>query len=255
MSAQSFSNTVFAAFRHSSLQAIAGEAAPPPRACSSGRCGGKFASCVPDGVQLHRHKRVEYLTLAIRNERLNVQPEVAMELPAEGARAAALQLHIFDSGHVFADESVVSAAFVALKVPGEQSAVAQAVLRRLELGGEIRVYECSVAVGLGGVIASSRSRSASAFSRWFPHSSPVTGSCRVIHSRKPPRRAVITTDPSTRDDESGDVRLGCVCVHLESLGATRLRSVCVAGSPQRADDRPPDTAGVDAALASFHTRA
>lgn len=62
-----------------------------------------------------------------------------------------LQLDDFVSGDVFADEPVVSAARVELGLPGEQDAVAEAVLQCLELGGEIRVQECGDAVGLGVV--------------------------------------------------------------------------------------------------------
>lgn len=69
----------------------------------------------------------------------------------EGTGAAVLQLDDFDAGDVFADESVVSAACVEFALPGQQDAVAEAILQRLERGGELRAQERGDAVGLGVV--------------------------------------------------------------------------------------------------------
>src|SRR5690606_24242668 len=66
----------------------------------------------------------------------------------ERARATMLQLDDLYAGDLFADEPATTAPRVELRLPGEQDALTQPVLQRLELGSEFRMQQRGDAVRL-----------------------------------------------------------------------------------------------------------
>nr|WP_287269304.1 hypothetical protein [Microbacterium sp.] len=70
----------------------------------------------------------------------------------------------------------MSAAGVELGLPGQQDAVAEAILQRFELGRELGVQERGDAVGLGVVDRPVEEQVGVGVRRWWPRSSPVIGS-------------------------------------------------------------------------------
>ncbi len=113
----------------------------------------------------------------------------------------------------------MSAARVELALPGQQDAVAQAILQRFELDGEIRVQERGDAVGLGVV---DRPVEEQVGVGAQPLAAALLPRDRVVTGDPDAQSAggeLIAPDPATRDDEPGDGRFGCLGVRLERLNA------------------------------------
>ena len=146
-----------------------------------------------------------------------------MGVRVQRARATVVELDDLDAGDVLPDESAVAAARVQLAQPGEQDSVAQAVLQRLELGREFRMQQRGDAVRLGVV---ERPVEQQVGVGAEPLGSALLPRDRVMAGEPHPKPAggqLVGGDGAVVDHESGDARVGGRAVHLERVGAGRVR--------------------------------
>lgn len=171
-----------------------------------------------------------------------------MAVRVERAGPAVPQLDDLDAGDVLADDAAVPAPRVQLALPGEQDAVAEAVLQRLELGGELGMQQRGDAVGLRVI---DRPVEHEVGIRAQPLPAALLPRDRIMPGQPYPqatRGELVCRDGPVLDDEPIDVGSGCCAIRFERVSARRVAEVSVAGAVERVGDGLSDSAGFDTPL-------